>query len=109
MIQCVHVSGDNMGVVFTVPMGYFATKLFCDHLTIKCKLRLGLKFVAYSPYVSALSVCFLSMPNLNLSIRPMSSSGLALTDLPIIANWVVSIPPRSLHIRALVYNNVIFK
>jgi Ca2+-dependent lipid-binding protein len=79
-----------MGVVFTVPVGYFATKLFCDHLTIRCRLRVGLRFVAGPPYVSFISLSFLSMPSLNFSIRPLSSNGLALTDLPLVANWVVS-------------------
>lgn len=82
--------GDDMGVVLTVPMGYFGAKLFCDNLRIECKVRLGLKFVAYFPYVSYLNLSFLTVPSLGLSVRPLSSNGLAVTDLPIIASWVVS-------------------
>ncbi|KAI5064200.1 hypothetical protein GOP47_0020870 [Adiantum capillus-veneris] len=85
-----YVAGDDMGVVLTVPVGYFGAKLFCDNLKIDCKLRLGLKFVAYFPYVSYLSVASLTVPKLSLSVRPLSSNSLAVTDLPMIASWVTN-------------------
>ncbi|KAH7442647.1 hypothetical protein KP509_03G097600 [Ceratopteris richardii] len=87
-IELSYIAGDDMGIVVTVPMGYFGAKLFCDNLKFDCKLRLGMKFVAYFPYVSYLSVAFLTVPTLNLSVRPLASNGLAVTDFPIIASWV---------------------
>lgn len=79
-----------------------AGKLYGNNLRIEGKLRLGCKFVPYYPYLGQLTVAFVTVPILGLSVRPLSSSSVDVTDLPGIASWVVcqpllSFPPPPTH------------
>ncbi|KAL2641459.1 hypothetical protein R1flu_009046 [Riccia fluitans] len=65
-----------------------AGKLYGNNLRVEGKLRLGLKFVPFYPYLGQLTVAFASVPVLGLSVRPLSSSSVDVTDLPGIASWV---------------------
>ncbi|CAK9232577.1 unnamed protein product [Sphagnum jensenii] len=65
-----------------------AGKLYGNNLRIEGKLRLGCKFVPYYPYLGQLTVAFVTVPILGLSVRPLSSSSVDVTDLPGIASWV---------------------
>lgn len=64
-------------------------KLYGNNLRIEGKLRLGCKFIPYYPYLGQLTVAFVTVPILGLSVRPLSSSNVDVTDLPGIATWVV--------------------
>ncbi len=66
-----------------------AGKLYGNNLRIEGKLQLGCKFVPYYPYLGQLTVAFVTVPILGLSVRPLSSSSVDVTDLPGIASWVV--------------------
>ncbi|KAG6554633.1 hypothetical protein Mapa_003651 [Marchantia paleacea] len=75
-----------------------AGKLYGNNLRVEGKLRLGLKFVPFYPYLGQLTVAFASVPVLGLSVRPLSSSSVDVTDLPGIASWVVIPFPWTLHL-----------
>ncbi|EFJ11302.1 integral membrane single C2 domain protein [Selaginella moellendorffii] len=80
---------ELMACLKKVSVGFgFAGKLYGTNLRIEGKLKLGFKFVAYYPYVGQLSIAFVTAPLLGLSVRPLSSSSVDVTDLPLIASWV---------------------
>lgn len=55
-------------------------------------LRLGFTYLPHAPYIRALRVGFVTMPAFRISIKPMSASGVNVTELPVIDMWCV--PPR---------------
>eukprot|EP00850_Spirogloea_muscicola_P011038 SM000067S20315 [mRNA] locus=s67:363479:367079:+ [translate_table: standard] len=63
-------------------------KLYGNNLRIEGKLRAGVSFLPYYPYVSRLRLSFVAPPLLQLSIRPLASNGFDVFDLPGIATWV---------------------
>lgn len=83
-----YVSGDDMGVEFSTKMMGIEWRLVGNNLSVEGKLRLGLKFVPYYPYVALLKVSFAETPELRLSIRPLSSNSVDVLDLPGVASWV---------------------
>eukprot|EP00850_Spirogloea_muscicola_P002486 SM000009S23615 [mRNA] locus=s9:998642:1001568:- [translate_table: standard] len=63
-------------------------KLYGNNLRIEGKLRAGVSFLPYYPYVSRLRLSFVVPPLLQLSVRPLASNRFDVFDLPGIATWV---------------------
>lgn len=44
------------------------------------------------PFISRLRVCFVEPPYFQMTVKPIFTHGLDVTDIPGIAGWLVSVP-----------------
>lgn len=52
---------------------------------------MGIKFLPKWPFLGRLRVCFVEPPYFQMTVKPIFSRGLDVTEVPGIAGWLVSI------------------
>ena len=55
------------------------------------QVLVGVRFLRYWPYIGRLRVCFAEPPYFQMTVKPIFSHGLDVTELPGIAGWLVVI------------------
>ncbi|CAI9754947.1 unnamed protein product [Fraxinus pennsylvanica] len=60
--------------------------LLCMH--VEGKVLIGVKFLPYWPFLGRLRVCFAEPPYFQMTVKPIFSHGLDVTELPGIAGWI---------------------
>lgn len=52
---------------------------------------MGVKFLKTWPFLGRLRVCFVEPPYFQMTVKPIFTHGLDVTELPGIAGWLVSV------------------
>lgn len=53
------------------------------------QVLIGVKFISQWPFISRLRVCFAEPPYFQMTVKPIFTHGLDVTELPGIAGWLV--------------------
>ncbi|KAL7129268.1 hypothetical protein ABFS83_13G054000 [Erythranthe nasuta] len=64
------------------------TKLHLLGMHIEGKVLVGVKFLRGWPFISRLRVCFVEPPYFQMTVKPIFTHGLDVTELPGIAGWI---------------------
>ncbi|KAI5075079.1 hypothetical protein GOP47_0009155 [Adiantum capillus-veneris] len=84
---------ENMNAVLSVQMKRrlglgIKTNIHISRLQIEGTVRVGLKFSKGWPFVSRARVCFENSPYVQMTARPLSTHGVNVSELPLIAGWM---------------------
>uniref|UniRef100_A0A0D6R1E3 C2 domain-containing protein n=1 Tax=Araucaria cunninghamii TaxID=56994 RepID=A0A0D6R1E3_ARACU len=86
-------SAEDMSAILAVQMrkrlgfGMWA-KLHVTGMHVEGKVRIGVKFLKEWPFVKRVRVSFQDVPYFQLTVKPIFSHGLDVTELPGIAGWL---------------------
>ncbi|KAI5067237.1 hypothetical protein GOP47_0017765 [Adiantum capillus-veneris] len=64
------------------------TNIHISRLHIEGKVRVGVKFSKSWPFISRLRLCFENAPYVQMNARPLSTHGVDVSELPLIAGWM---------------------
>lgn len=87
------LTADDMSAILAVKLrkrlgfGMWA-KLHITGMHIEGKILVGVKFLPTWPYLGRLRVCFVEPPYFQMTVKPMFTHGLDVTELPGIAGWL---------------------
>ncbi|KAJ4982422.1 hypothetical protein NE237_033259 [Protea cynaroides] len=87
------LSGDDMSGILAVKMrkrlgfGIWA-KMHVTGMHVEGKVLVGVKFLREWPFLGRLRVCFVEPPYFQMTVKPIFSHGLDVTELPGIAGWL---------------------
>ncbi|KAL2331237.1 hypothetical protein Fmac_018818 [Flemingia macrophylla] len=87
------LTADDMSAILAVKLrkrlgfGMWA-KLHITGMHIEGKILVGIKFLPRWPFLGRLRVCFVEPPYFQMTVKPMFSHGLDVTELPGIAGWL---------------------
>ncbi|KAI3411505.1 uncharacterized protein J3R85_017931 [Psidium guajava] len=84
---------DDISAIFAVKLrkafGFgMLAKLHMTGMHVEGKVLLGVKFIPTWPYLGRLRVCFAEPPYFQMTLKPMSSYGLDVTELPGVSGWI---------------------
>ncbi|MCO5549872.1 hypothetical protein L7F22_003346 [Adiantum nelumboides] len=84
---------ENMNAVLSVQMRRrlglgIKTNIHISRLQIEGKVRIGLKFSNSWPFLSRARICFENSPYVQMTARPLSTHGVNVSELPLIAGWM---------------------
>lgn len=87
------LTADDMSAILAVKLrkrlgfGMWA-KLNITGMHIEGKVLVGVKFMQTWPFISRLRVCFVEPPYFQMTVKPIFTHGLDVTDIPGIAGWL---------------------
>ncbi|KAF5203860.1 C2 domain-containing protein [Thalictrum thalictroides] len=87
------LTADDMSAILAVKLrrrlgfGMWA-KLHVTGMHIEGKVLVGVKFLREWPFLGRLRVCFVEPPYFQMTVKPIVSHGLDVTELPGIAGWL---------------------
>ncbi|XP_042489735.1 C2 domain-containing protein At1g53590-like isoform X2 [Macadamia integrifolia] len=87
------LSGNDMSGIFSVKLrktlGFgIRAKLHVTGMHVEGKVLVGVKFLREWPFLGRLRVCFVEPPYFQMTVKPIFSHGLDVTELPGIAGWL---------------------
>ncbi|OVA13251.1 C2 calcium-dependent membrane targeting [Macleaya cordata] len=87
------LTADDMSAILAVKLrrrlGFgMWTKLHMTGMHVEGKVLVGLKFLRQYPYLGRLRLCFVEPPYFQMTVKPIFSHGLDVTELPGIAGWL---------------------
>ncbi|KAL1538384.1 acetolactate synthase [Salvia divinorum] len=78
-----------LGVKLRKRLGFgMHTKLHMLGMHVEGKVLVGVKFRSGWPFISRLRVCFSAPPYFQMTVKPLFTHGLDVTELPGIAGWI---------------------
>ncbi|XP_047954520.1 C2 domain-containing protein At1g53590-like isoform X1 [Salvia hispanica] len=78
-----------LGVKLSKRLGFgMYTKLHMLGMHVEGKVLVGVKFLPQWPFISRLRVCFSSPPYFQMTVKPLFTHGLDVTEIPGIAGWI---------------------
>ncbi|KAL6570583.1 hypothetical protein OROGR_000133 [Orobanche gracilis] len=78
-----------LGVKLRKRLGFgMLAKLHLLGMHVEGKVLVGVKFIRGWPFISRLRVCFAGPPYFQMTVKPIFSHGLDVTELPGIAGWI---------------------
>ncbi|KAH6780769.1 Calcium-dependent lipid-binding family protein [Perilla frutescens var. hirtella] len=78
-----------LGVKLRKRLGFgMWTKLHMLGMHVEGKVLVGVKFLRGWPFISRLRVCFSAPPYFQMTVKPLFTHGLDVTELPGIAGWI---------------------
>ncbi|XP_047177715.1 C2 domain-containing protein At1g53590 isoform X1 [Vigna umbellata] len=86
-------SADDMSAILAVKLrkrlgfGMWA-KLHITGMHVEGKVLVGVKFLSTWPFLGRLRVCFVEPPYFQMTVKPIFTHGLDVTELPGIAGWL---------------------
>ncbi|CAA0815927.1 C2 domain-containing protein [Striga hermonthica] len=86
-------TADDMSAILGVKLrkrlgfGMWA-KLHLLGMHVEGKVLVGVKFIRSWPFISRLRVCFAAPPYFQMTVKPIFTHGLDVTELPGIAGWI---------------------
>ncbi|KAJ1434230.1 Synaptotagmin-like mitochondrial-lipid-binding domain [Sesbania bispinosa] len=87
------LTADDMSAILAVKLrkrlgfGMWA-KLHITGMHVEGKILVGVKFLRNWPFLGRLRVCFVEPPYFQMTVKPMFTHGLDVTELPGIAGWL---------------------
>lgn len=87
------LTADDMSAILAVQLrrrlgfGMWA-KLHITGMHVEGKVLVGVKFLREWPFLGRLRVCFVEPPYFQMTVKPIVSHGLDVTELPGIAGWL---------------------
>ncbi|KAA8524068.1 hypothetical protein F0562_010501 [Nyssa sinensis] len=86
-------TADDMSAILAVKLrrrlGFgMWTKLHLMGMHIEGKVLIGVKFLRQWPFLGRLRVCFVEPPYFQMTVKPIFTRGLDVTELPGIAGWL---------------------
>ncbi|XP_020233597.1 C2 domain-containing protein At1g53590 isoform X1 [Cajanus cajan] len=87
------LTADDMSAILAVKLrkrlGFgMWTKLHITGMHIEGKVLVGIKFLPAWPFLGRLRVCFVEPPYFQMTVKPIFTHGLDVTELPGIAGWL---------------------
>ncbi|MED6194644.1 hypothetical protein PIB30_030385 [Stylosanthes scabra] len=87
------LTADDMSAILAVKLrkrlGFGMTaKLHITGMHIEGKVLVGVKFLRTWPFLGRLRVCFVEPPYFQMTVKPIFTHGLDVTELPGIAGWL---------------------
>ncbi|KAL1537619.1 acetolactate synthase [Salvia divinorum] len=78
-----------LGVKLSKRLGFgMYTKLHMLGMHVEGKVLVGVKFLRGWPFISRLRVCFSAPPYFQMTVKPLFTHGLDVTEIPGIAGWI---------------------
>ncbi|XAR56396.1 hypothetical protein NMG60_11036867 [Bertholletia excelsa] len=65
-----------------------STKMHLTGMHVEGKVLIGVKFLRHWPYLGRLRVCFMEAPYFQMTVKPIFTHGLDVTEVPGIAGWL---------------------
>ncbi|XP_052177984.1 C2 domain-containing protein At1g53590 isoform X2 [Diospyros lotus] len=86
-------TADDMNAILAVKLkeglGFgMWTKLHLTGMHVEGKVLVGVKFLRQWPFLGRLRVCFVEPPYFQMTVKPIFSHGLDVTELPGLAGWL---------------------
>ncbi|XP_058208437.1 C2 domain-containing protein At1g53590 [Rhododendron vialii] len=86
-------TADDMSAILAVKLtkrlGFgMRTKLHLKGLHVEGKVLIGVKFVRHWPFLGRVRLCFVEPPYFQMTVKPIFTHGLDVTELPGIAGWL---------------------
>ncbi|CAJ1957832.1 unnamed protein product [Sphenostylis stenocarpa] len=87
------LTADDMSAILAVKLrkrfgfGMWA-KLHITGMHVEGKILVGVKFLPTWPFLGRLRICFVEPPYFQMTVKPMFTHGLDVTELPGIAGWL---------------------
>ncbi|XP_025981409.1 C2 domain-containing protein At1g53590-like isoform X1 [Glycine soja] len=87
------LTADDMSAILAVKLrkrlgfGMWA-KLHITGMHVEGKVLVGVKFLPTWPFIGRLRVCFVEPPYFQMTVKPLFTHGLDMTELPGIAGWL---------------------
>ncbi|RDX66676.1 C2 domain-containing protein, partial [Mucuna pruriens] len=87
------LTADDMSAILAVKLrkrlgfGMWA-KLHITGMHVEGKVLVGVKFLPHWPFLGRVRVCFVEPPYFQMTVKPMFTHGLDVTELPGIAGWL---------------------
>ncbi|KAJ8419976.1 LOW QUALITY PROTEIN: hypothetical protein Cgig2_010913 [Carnegiea gigantea] len=86
------LTADDMSAVLVAKLrklGFgIVTKLHLTGMHVEGKVLVGVKFLRSWPFIGRLRVCFAEPPYFQMTVKPIFSHGLDVTEVPGIAGWL---------------------
>ncbi|KAK9269401.1 hypothetical protein L1049_001174 [Liquidambar formosana] len=86
------LTADDMGAILAVQLrkrfGGVGAKLHITGMHVEGKVLVGVKFLRKWPFLGRLRVCFVEPPYFQMTVKPIFTHGLDVTELPGIAGWL---------------------
>ncbi|KAE9621564.1 putative C2 domain-containing protein [Lupinus albus] len=87
------LTADDMSAILSVKLrkrlGFGMTaKLHITGMHVEGKVLVGVKFIQARPFISRVRVCFVEPPYFQMTVKPIFTHGLDVTELPGIAGWL---------------------
>ncbi|CAN6453046.1 unnamed protein product [Victoria cruziana] len=87
------LSADDMSAILAVQLrkrlGFgMWTKLHLTSMHIEGKVLVGVKFLKQWPFLQRIRLCFVQPPFFQMTVKPIFSHGLDVTEVPGIAGWL---------------------
>ncbi|XP_057949632.1 C2 domain-containing protein At1g53590-like [Malania oleifera] len=86
------LTGDDMSAILAVKLrkrlGGMWAKLHITGMHVEGKVLIGIKFLRKWPFLGRLRVCFVEPPYFQMTVKPISTHGIDVTELPGIAGWL---------------------
>ncbi|XP_057474201.1 C2 domain-containing protein At1g53590-like [Actinidia eriantha] len=86
-------TADDMSAILAVKLrkrlGFgMRTKMHLKGMHVEGKVLIGVKFICHWPFLGHLRVCFVEPPYFQMTVKPIFTHGLDVTELPGIAGWL---------------------
>lgn len=86
-------SADDMSAILSVKLkkrlGFgMKTKLHLMGLHVEGKMLVGIKFLRHWPFIGRVRVCFAEPPYFQMTVKPIFTRGLDVSEVPGIAGWL---------------------
>ncbi|KAK1414360.1 hypothetical protein QVD17_30104 [Tagetes erecta] len=86
-------SADDMSAILAVKLtkrlGFgMSAKMHLTGMHVEGKVLVGIKFLPKWPFLGRLRVCFVEPPYFQMTVKPIFSRGLDVTEIPGIAGWL---------------------
>ncbi|XP_059442812.1 C2 domain-containing protein At1g53590-like [Corylus avellana] len=87
------VTAEDMSAILSVKLrkrlGFgMVAKLHITGMHVEGKVLIGVKFLRTWPFISRLRVCFAEPPYFQMTVKPIFTHGLDVTEVPGIAGWL---------------------
>ncbi|KAJ7981942.1 C2 domain containing protein [Quillaja saponaria] len=87
------LSADDMSAILAVKLrkrlGFgMCAKLHITGMHVEGKVLIGVKFLQGWPFLERLRICFIEPPYFQMTVKPIFTHGLDVTELPGIAGWL---------------------
>ncbi|KAK3426886.1 hypothetical protein EUGRSUZ_F03216 [Eucalyptus grandis] len=88
------LTADDMNAILDVQLrkrlGGMKAKLHLTSMHVEGKVLIGIKFIPRWPFLGRLRVCFAEPPYFQMTVKPLFTHGIDVTELPGIDGWLVS-------------------
>ncbi|XP_039001618.1 C2 domain-containing protein At1g53590-like isoform X1 [Hibiscus syriacus] len=86
------LTADDMSAILAVKLrkrlGGMWAKMHVTGMHVEGKVLIGVKFIRKWPFLGRLRVCFAEPPYFQMTVKPIFTHGLDVTELPGIAGWL---------------------